>query len=274
MSITPEAIQKLVDNGNIDKLLNAINSAGTQSSLAVLPNSYSIENLEKYMPQRDRLRGHFQTASLDEFSSYNKQFTSEDATTFVDSDNMTAKTIFDLGQVEKPLHKEHLASISLKRTAPFKALLACDGEGQSQKELAEWLEDYSEYLIGFGSDGEVITMDKAIPAVRTLKFEVTRGNERSVDNFSAEQSEYERMATTTRDSLVIPVGFRFKCIPYVGLDERSFELRLSIVRNEVLTLRIKLLEELEEKMAEEFKDKLTASFTGNQVQHPIYIGKF
>ena len=119
-------------------------------------------------------------------------------------------------QLKKPLHQRHKAECALKKTAPFKTLLHINGQRFDQRGLAELLEDYAEYITPYGDDGEPIENKKAVEAIRTLKFEHTRGSEREVQNFAASQSEYEAMATKTKEDLVIPAGFRFNCIPYQG----------------------------------------------------------
>lgn len=272
--IQKDAIQELVSTGNAPLFLKQLEEAKTKSSLIALPHDYVLQNMEKFNEFRDDLRGKFETSLIAEFVKYAKIYAAGGSAAFVDVDSMTAVAIFDIGTVEQPLHQRHKSSCALKKTAPFKILLNVNGDRFDQRGLAEWLEDYAEYITPYGDDGEPIENKKAVEAIRTLKFEHTRGSEREVQNFAASQSEYEKVATMTKESLVIPAGFRFDCIPYQGLESRTFDMRLSIIKNEILSIRIKRLEETQEKIAVEFKDKLLAALAEAKIEMPTYIGEF
>jgi uncharacterized protein YfdQ (DUF2303 family) len=72
----------------------------------------------------------------------------------------------------------------------------------------------------------------------------------------------------------MPVAFEFKCVPYEGLAERRFKVRMSILASNqpLLVLRITQLEAYEEEMAVEFRDLLVEKFTDSKVE--TYIGVF
>lgn len=59
----------------------------------------------------------------------------------------------------------------------------------------------------------------------------------------------------------MPVAFEFRCVPFGGLAERPFKLRLSIIGGDdpTLVLRIVQLEAQQEDMANEFRDLLARS---------------
>ncbi|HIF6165100.1 DUF2303 family protein [Vibrio alginolyticus] len=269
-----DALQELIKSGHVPEFLKALENTNTQSQLVLVPDSYDLRDLEKYQEFRNNLRGSFDTNLISELTSYTKDHAVDGSKTFVDADEMKATTIFDIGTNDKAGHQVHRARCALKKTAPFKALLDLDGTRKDQRDLAEFLEDWAEYFQAFSSAGEKLEFHKAIAAIRDLDYEHVRGSNKQVSDFSQAQSEYERMATKTKDDLVLPAAFVFTCEPYHGLKARNFELRLSIVRNEVLVLRIKRLEEAEEKMALEFLDTVKSSFASAEVEMPIYIGNF
>ncbi|STF30642.1 CPS-53 (KpLE1) prophage protein [Escherichia coli] len=62
------------------------------------------------------------------------------------------------------------------------------------------------------------------------------------------------------------MAFEFKCVPFEGLKERPFKLRLSIITGDrpVLVLRIIQLEAVQEDMANEFRDLLVEKFKRQQ----------
>ncbi|EMG7549777.1 hypothetical protein AB6D72_09915 [Vibrio alginolyticus] len=49
-------------------------------------------------------------------------------------------------------------------------------------------------------------------------------------------------------------NFKYETVAFAGFGDFRFELRLSVIRNELLILRIKRMEEIQEKMAEKFLD--------------------
>jgi uncharacterized protein YfdQ (DUF2303 family) len=63
-------------------------------------------------------------------------------------------------------------------------------------------------------------------------------------------------------------------VPYEGLAERRFKVRMSILASNqpLLVLRITQLEAYEEEMAVEFRDLLVEKFTDSKVE--TYIGVF
>ncbi|WP_312976420.1 DUF2303 family protein, partial [Atlantibacter hermannii] len=159
-----------------------------------------------------------------------------------------------------------------KKTAPFSALLDINGDRHSQKELAEWLEDWSEYLTGFDSDGQVIDAKKSAAAVRKITIESIQKADFEDNDFSGKRSLMESVEAKTQD--IMPVAFEFKCVPFEGLAERRFKLRLSILGGDrpILVLRIVQLEAQQEEMAAEFRDLLVGKFKDSQVE--TFIGTF
>lgn len=272
--IQKDAIQELVNVGNADLFLKQIEEANTKSTVIAMPSDYKLTNMEMFNEFRDNLRGKLETSLIPEWVKYSKVYAVEGSAAFVNVDSMEAVAIFDIGTAEQPLHQRHKAACTLKQTAPYKTLIRANGQRFEQRELAEFLEDYAEFITPYGDNCEPIDIKKAVEAIRTLKYEHTRGSEREVQNFASQQSQYEAMATKTKEDLVIPAGFVFECVPYQGLDERKFDMRLSIIKNETLSLRIKRLEETKEEMALEFKDKLLEQLQEASIEMPTYIGEF
>lgn len=125
---------------------------------AVLPAGTGIESLERFSSERFRFRGAMETTSIDDFVRYSSGYAKEDekARCFIDADNMLARSIFNIGTLDNPGHADNVASIKLKKTAPFRALLSINGDHLNQKQIAEWLEDWSDYLIAFDADGNTM----------------------------------------------------------------------------------------------------------------------
>lgn len=262
-----QQIQDLTINGHFLSELSKLDS-----QVAVLPSGYSIQALEKYNENRFRFRGAMVTTSISDFVRYSLQNQGVGVYCFIDADEMQAVTTFNIGTLLCPGHADNTASVALKKTAPFRALLDIDGRKNRQKELAEWLEDWREYLLAFDVDGNVMDIRHAVGAVRRITIESVSSADHEDKDFSGKRSLMESVEAKSKE--VMPVAFEFKCIPYEGLSERRFSLRYSILANDPpqLVLRIVQLEAEEERMATEFRDLLTSEFEGNTVE--TFIGKF
>ena len=266
------AIVQIQESANIPSLLEQLQKAGFP--VAALPDSFQVHDLEQYMPTRNQFRGKMNTANIVEFVRYHEDYQTEGNQCFIDAGRMSAKTIFDLGTIQVPGHCLHTASLGLRQTAAYKSLLNKNGDRLNQKQLAEWVEDYSDFIEVFSTTGELIENSVASAAVRNMKFEAKAGRESNVDDFSHHQSEYESVAVRTKDEFPMPAVFKFTCEPYLGLDNRTFEMRMSTIGNETLVVRIKKLEQHEEEMGEEFKDKLQDQFVADDVEITTFIGSF
>lgn len=109
--------------------------------------------------------------------------------------------------------------------------------------------------------------------MRRLTIESSRKEDHEVQDFKASRSALENVEA--RSDHGMPSGFRFTCIPYNGLAERSFELRLSVLTGgdvPVLVARIKRLEAVQEEMGQEFMELLNDSFEDYELI--TYLGKF
>ncbi|EFA1376509.1 DUF2303 family protein, partial [Escherichia coli] len=143
---------------------------------------------------------------------------------------------------------------------------------QLQKSLAEWLEDWADFLTAYDSDGNVLDIKQAISAVRRLTIDAKRSAEYEEQNFSGSRSVMESVEAKSKE--IMPATFRFECIPYEGLGNREFTLRLSILTSEqpVLVLRIVRVEAAEEEIAKEFRDLLKERFEEEDIL--TFIGTF
>ncbi|AUU37775.1 TPA: YfdQ family protein [Proteus mirabilis] len=240
----------------------------------VLPNDFKVSSLENLQEGRFRFRGEMKTTSISDFVKYSiKNAVEEGVSCFIDANEMSAKTIFNIGTIGEPGHADNTALVKLKQTAPFSALLKIDGVKYRQKELAEWLEDWRDYLIAFDAEGNVLDIKQAISAVRRITIESTRSAEHEDHDFSAKRSVLENVEARSKD--VMPTAFQFTCTPYDELKERSIKLRYSVLTGgdvPVLVLRIVQLENLEEQIAQEFRSLLCDEFDKSEIE--TFIGKF
>ena len=163
----------------------------------------------------------------------------------------------------------------MKPTAAFAALLKVDGQKLSQKELADWLEDWNEFnspeypLV----DGSApATLARAVTAVRKLTINSKASATSAVTNTSSARSVMEEIEAKSENDL--PEGFSFVCVPYLGLQQRRLRLVLSVLTGEDkprLVMRWQQREAVIESIAQEFKDVLTTRLGAKAA---LTVGKF
>lgn len=264
-----QEVQKLAIAG-----LSIGNIDATECPTALIPQNAQVESLEHFNTQRFRFRGALSTTSIDDFVRYSVGYAVTDtpARCFIDADNMSARSVFNIGTLDRPGHADNVADITLKKTAPFRALLQIDGERLKQKQIAEWLEDWSDYLLAFDAEGGTMPISQAAQAVRRITIQQATQQDHEDGDFSGKKSLMQSVEASSKD--VMPVAFEFKCVPYEGLSERAFSLRNSLLTGDEprFVLRIVQLEAQEEAIANEFRDMLIGKFDVEPVE--TFIGNF
>lgn len=246
---------------------------GAELDVAALPNDTKVLELEQYRPLRSRFRGEFLTRRIDDFVSYTIAKADAGAECFVWADDMTAKAVLNLGDLNEPGHADNTATIKLKTTAAFDAINRMDGNTRTQQQLAEWLEDWRDNIQGLTSDEQQLTPSKVIAAIRRITIKANSSSDHTEGQLSASRSAMEQVEASS-NSEPLPSFIMFSCEPYTGLAERTFILRLSLRFDEekpLLALRIIRPEQHEEEMAEEFATLLQEQF-GDKL--PVTIGIF
>lgn len=244
--------------------------SGTDTPVAIVPEGMEVRSLEKYMETRSSFRGELKTASLKDFAEYIGDAT--DTKVYVDAESMAAKAFFDLGTSENPGHGVHTANLSMKATSPYRAVRSLHGERHSQKNLAEWLEDWADFITITDSNGELMTVIQAIAAVRRLTITSKAESQHSEQHFGASRSAMEEIEAKAESAL--PAVIHFTCTPYEALGSRTFDVRLSIITSEdkpKLGTRIIQLEAQQESIANEFKETL-ADHLHDDIQ--VIVGMF
>lgn len=272
-----EAIQELKQDDSTSAILDAISEIQEEALVPLAPKratpeSIELQSIEKYMEFRARYRMSFDTSSIKEFIQYCINFSRRDAICLIDVDSMRAKTIFDMGSIERPEHQEHTAKINLKETSAYKKIIRHDGDHLSQKAAGEFLEDWYENIICYTKEGDSMSAKEAANALYKLTIESARQVESSVSDFSAEISDMQRIEAKTAGKQ--PAEIHFKCEPYYGFSTYNFVIKLSIVTGEktpYIGFRIAQREAIEEEIVNEFKEKVVDGLKDTDIQ--TYIGQ-
>lgn len=263
------AIQQIQESANIPAIIETLK--GTKTPVVAMPESMGIHSLEKYMENASRYRLSLDTPSFDDFVEYIQEHDSEGAICFVDGERMLAQTVFDLGTIKAPGHKEHSAILQLKQTAAYAAIVNISGQELSQKEASEFLEDWADFITVSTSSNEGIPVHKAAAILRDLTIESAKEVTTKVDDFGASMSGMERVEAKNKNQ--IPAELSFSCVPFLSFEARTLYLRVSILTGgqaPKIKFRIKQLEALREKLSLEFKQKISNS--AYTAQTKVYIG--
>lgn len=231
--------------------------------LTALPADVKIHDLERFQALRSRFRGTLSTSSLRDFADYTINRNGVEAQGFVNQEDMSCKVFFNLGDKITPGHADDVAILKLKPTAAFKALQEIAGKKLSQRELAEWIEDWHLNLQATQEGGKAMTISAAVASVRRITITATATATTSEHNFGAARSAMDSIEAASAESRI--EALHFSLIPYEGLATRIFTLKLSILTgDDKPTLKLRWAgEELQvEEIAQEFKTTLAKEIGG------------
>lgn len=244
----------------------------TNTPSIALPADVNIHNLEKYQALRARFRGALTTSSLADFAAYVISRNGPAAKGFINQDAIACEVFFNLGDELAPGHSDDTATLKLKPTAAYTALQQLAGKHLSQKELAEWMEDWRLNLTAVDSADATLSIVQAIAAVRNITIKASAERTTVEGNFSANRSAMDAIEAASQDTL--PAKLHFNIVPYEGLGQRVFTLALSVLTGgEKPVLKPRWVgEELQrEEVAKEFKTVLAKEVGGSAT---LLLGDF
>lgn len=264
-----EAIQELSKAQAITAACGAI--PHTVGDVVPLPNDFSLNDLEKYMPQRRRLRGSMQTSTVGDFAHYVKANAETGAAVFVDPDTMSATAVLNLGTPPAPGHADNTAKLALRPTAAYKALCAvANGSALPQVTVAEFIEDWAPLIVCRNGD-DVLDRKKAIAAVRSITIEGLKRVQNTEQQLSASKSAFESVEAKADE--LLPTFIDFTAEPYHGLSSRTYVLRLGIRTGDkpAIVLRVVNAEKHAEECAAELAHLVDDAMTGDL---PVMLGAY
>lgn len=262
---------KLIQETAVDAASSRI-PVDYDTRVIALPCDYALHDLERFGDGRARFRGALKTDSLADFIGYVKQRRDGGAggapgtcglQGFIDVDKLAATVIFNLGTQADPGHADDTATLALKPSAPYAAVLAVNGRAMLQKDVIDWLEDWAEHLAFHGEGDQPIGAAMAIAAIRKITITAKTESTTSQESFRATRSALEDVEA--RGAAALPSEVRFACVPYAGLPAREFRLRLAVLTSgdkPQLVLRVRNLEADKEAIAQDFKRALLSELDG------------
>lgn len=261
MTIDKDAIQHLQKTANMLELEALLQAKNTQSTLMLVPEGFKIHDLESNMLFRDSFRFGFETKSIPDFVEYSAEFDKDGAKCFVNSDNMSANVVFDIGSELQPEHQRNRAGLTLDKSSAFKKILSIHGDHMSQREASDFIEDFADFMILSTGTGDSMTVAQSANAINKITIETARSLSSEIGDLSSSMSAMEREEIKGAEKF--PSKIKFTCVPYLGLDPREFILKISVLtggERPKLSFRIIQLEPQKEDIAQEFKERLVAEF--------------
>lgn len=274
MALTIETLEKILADHQ------AANGSAlpTHVPSILVADQFKVAPLEHLQKHRARFRGAMTTESLRDFCQYvigAANEVSEEGIkprAFINAQQMSCKAFLNIGNNSLPGHGDHTAELQLKATAAFISMSRIASESQSQRELAEWMEDWHDHLSIFDTNGNPMSTAEAVQKVRNVTIKASAERTTSEGNFSASQSAMDQIAAAHEEKQ--PADFIFRAEPYDELKLRQFTLRLSIITgSEKPRLRLRWVqrEAQEEEIAQEFKELLISKL-GDSCH--VTVGRF
>ncbi len=249
--------------------------------MVALHQEFKRVDLEDYLPLRRRARNSFTTPYVADFARYVGQHREDGCSIYVNAEEMASKAVLNQGGAEFPGHGDNTAVVKLRKTAPYAALGVLTGRHRSQKELAEWLEEWRHLVKPLGKDSDELNIAHVVAGVRSVSIEQINNSTSNVEALSAERSELESVsAKTNRTDAVLPAYLMMEIQPYKELQARKFYVRVSIITSErapTFSLAILGQEIHDEEMAEEFAGVVRDSFAADEGQlaaPDVLLGSF
>lgn len=96
----------------------------------------------------------------------------------------------------------------------------------------------------------MLKLPRAVASIRRITIAAKKEVTSSQDSFKGARTALEEIEAKSEEEMF--AGFRFACHPYHGLNQRSFEIRMSILTGGDAPKLVLRIEEAEEQMALEF----------------------
>jgi uncharacterized protein YfdQ (DUF2303 family) len=258
------ALRDIILANSIVEVLS--NNSSSESIQVPLPPGFRLEDTERFEVNPNRFRGCYCTGYIDDFISYVTKRGTCYSAVFLSPEQMQAKVILDMGTTDDPLWGDDTAVLTLKPTPEFAALLKFKEIELPQRDLVDFLEDWSPYVsIGVPEDKQATSFPAAIMAIRNVTVQSMSESTTSVADFNQNLSSTDRIEINSKGAM-LPKQFVFKAVPYRGLKIKTFWCTLRAIPkgNEVVfKYRIQSLDVAVSEMADEFRERLLAGLDTN-----------
>lgn len=222
---TADALKALVDT--ILKTAAPKHVETAEYPTVAVPSGTALVSLEPYQATRNRFRGTFRTSLVADFAKYlGARLIAAPLTDphiFVDAAQARAVAFFNMADRG---HCDDRAELSLPWTEAYKAYASLEARKFTQRQLVEWLEDWS-HCLQASRDDVPMSISAAIASVRRIEVKSDRNSTSQVGEFGGRQSSLEAVEAAAQGGMT-PTAFAMRFRPCEELAEVTVQLRLSI----------------------------------------------
>lgn len=226
-----------------------------------LDGDVRVHDLEKFSPKKRRMNGNFATTSLLALAQFAeatiKQSNEIDNPSCFIGNKGNAKLIFNFGDMKNPLHQDLNASIQLNQTPVFVAMSNLKDESITQRTLAEFIEDFNNYVVALDKDGNEINQKVAISSIRDMSIESQRSVSQSSEDYKDTSSAFA--SVEAKFKAATPAYLKFDIPAFNEIDNKVFIFRISVITSDdkiKLVLRCPKWDEVIESINIEFQERL------------------
>lgn len=262
-----ESLKELTEAASATKLLS-----DRDFDVVAKPKEYELVRLEQFKPEPDFFRAHFKTSNLLEFTAYTNKNATEHTQVFIEPAESQAITILDMGSPSYPEWGKHRASVTLKKTPAYAALLEFSNAEVGQQDVIDFFEDWFDHINFYDGEGEPADFRKTINALRKVKVSATANAEQTVGNFAGERSLLETVEVKSGNDR-LPVSFTFSAEPYDDFGTTVFNCQLRAIINEKsvkFKYRINSLPAIVDDIGRKFRELIKGGIDNQDVA--IYLG--
>ncbi|EXB47256.1 hypothetical protein J522_1907 [Acinetobacter baumannii 146457] len=262
MSVVNSEVQAVVENCTPVHTLN-------RGDLVAVHENFKVIDTEANQEGRNRIRGRFSTPIFADFVQYiTDSPTTGPVPVFVSRDDVQAIAV--LNYSEKGFdqgHCDHKAILKLDPTVVWKKLNQLKDSKLDQKRFATFLEDWASVLKAYDAEEKEIPLKDAIVAVRNMKVDINVSNDAEVENTREIRTAQTDIAAKAKKGQ-LPEKFKIVDTAYVGLEEKTLELRVIVNSSSgepIFAVQIIKEEILVNEIIQEFKQKVIELLPDQQV---------
>ena len=273
-----------VDIDQLARMMDALHAAHRlPEGVVVLPEHYKLESTEVFQATRNRLRGRFSTALVEDFANYFARNAKADklahAPIFIAPDALHAVAVLDwMTGDDQPGHMQHCAVCVPQALPEWASLQAIHNKPLSQDQMIDLVEDMAGLVSAFDDEGHGMPPSVLVGAFRNARITKQSEHVQALEDSSVKRSAMETIDANA--SRRVPPKMTFHVVPFAEFSARAVTARV-IMRahnNEpAFTLRIVNYEGLQRDIALEFvaliQRAITGFFDGEGNDAPVvYVG--
>jgi uncharacterized protein YfdQ (DUF2303 family) len=231
---------------------------------ALVPDGYSLQSLEAYQDQPNRIRADERFVDVLSLVEYLNRFATNATMISAHYEHGKISAVLDGHSPADPSHRDHKARFEAQLSDRLKAWLAIDGKAMGQIDFGLFLEDRAVDVVQPDS-ADVMDMVMQFDATKKVSFKSsTRLHDGQRQFQYVEENE-------TRGAVTLPDHFIIFAPVYRGMEPQRIKF---MVRYRIEEGKLRFVVQMHDKdtvMREAFDRCVDALRTGMKVELPIYV---